>query len=234
MPTTYALNGVNFENQEFTPSSDCAIWRRNLHDGILQGMAITVAGSGIKVAAGWIMAGGKELQLPAAITVPATEQTSGFARLVVNVDLSKTSTEQSFQQGWISIEYANSRAAFPTLTKGDLAGSGTIYQMQLCVVTLGAAGVTGIVSTCGYSHAHALGVQLTLPAAGWANKQQTVRCDGVTADPDETHVTVTYDYASKSAFVGADVDLLSQGDGTLTFVCSATPTDPITVNVLLL
>ena len=92
MPTTYALNGVNFENQEFTPSSDCAIWRRNVHDGILQGMAITVAGSGIKVAAGWLMAGGKEMQLPAAITVPATDQANGFARLVVYVDLSKTST----------------------------------------------------------------------------------------------------------------------------------------------
>ena len=33
MPTTYALNGVNFENQEFTPSSDCAIWRRFCETG---------------------------------------------------------------------------------------------------------------------------------------------------------------------------------------------------------
>lgn len=234
MPTTYVLNGVNFENQEFTPSSDCAIWRRNVHDGILQGMAITAAGSGIKVAAGWLMAGGKELQLPAQITVPATDQTSGFARLVVNVDLSKTSTEQRFQQGWISIEYANSRAAFPALTKDDLAGSGTVYQMQLCVVTLGTAGVTGIVSTCGPAHAHAAGVQLTLPASGWANNQQTVRCDGVTADPDETHVTCTYDYASKTAFVAADIDCIAQGDGTLTFACSVVPSEAVTVNVLLL
>lgn len=231
MPTTYALNGVNFENQEFTPSSDCAIWRRCVHDGILQGMAITAAGSGIRVAAGWLMAGGKELQLPAAITVPATEQTSGFARLVVNVDLSKTSTEQSFQQGWISIEYAATRAGFPSLSTGDLAGSGTVYQMQLCVVSLGTAGVTGIVSTCGYARAHALGVQLTLTAAGWANKQQTVRCDGVT---DDANVTVTYAPASKAAYVSADIDCISQGDGTLTFGCSVVPTEAVTVNVLLL
>ena len=234
MPTTYPLNGVNFENQEFTPSSDCAIWRRNVHDGILQGMAITVAGSGIKVAAGWLMAGGKELQLPAAITVPATDQTSGYARLVVNVDLSKTSTEQSFQQGWISIDYASSRAGFEPLTKYDLAGSGTLYQMALCVVSLQNSTISGIVSTCGYAHAHALGVHLTLPASGWVNGQQTVRCDGVTADQNETHVTVTYDYAGKSAFLSADIDCVAQGDGTLTFAATVTPTEAVTVNVLLL
>lgn len=233
MPTTYALNGVNFEAQEFTPSSDCAIWRRCVHDGILQGMAITVAGSGIKVAPGWIMAGGKELQLPTAITVPATEQLSGFARLVVNVDLSRTATEQSFQQGWIEIEYANSRNAFSSLVKGNLAGSGTVYQMVLCVVSLGSAGITGIVSTCGYAYAHALGIQLTLLASGWANDQQTVRCDGVTADSDETHVLCTYAVASKEDFLGADIDLIAQGDGTLTFRCSATPTVDIAVNILL-
>ena len=233
MPTTYALNGVNFEAQEFTPSSDCAIWRRCVHDGILQGMAITVAGSGIKVAAGWIMAGGKELQLPAAITVPATEQLSGFARLVVNVDLSRTATETIFQQGWIEIEYANSRDAFAPLTKGDLAGSGTVYQMVLCVVSLGSAGITGIVYTCGYAHAHALGVQLTLPASGWSNLQQTVRCDGVTADPDETHITCTYAVASKADFLSADIDLIAQGDGTLTFSCAAAPSVDIPVSLLL-
>lgn len=233
MPTTYALNGVNFENQEFTPSSDCAIWRRCVHDGILQGMAITVAGSGIKVAAGWLMAGGKELQLPAAITVPATDQANGFARLVVNVDLSKTATEQSFQQGWIAIEYASSRAGFTALTKGDLAGSGSIYQMQLCVVSLSNSTISGIVTTCGYAYAHDLGVQLTLPATGWVNKQQTVRCDGVTADQNETHVTVTYDYASKAAFVSADIDCIAQGDGTLTFACGVVPTEAVTVNVKL-
>ena len=230
MPTTYALNGVNFENQEFTPTSDCAIWRSCISDGILQGMAITAAGSGIKVAAGWLMAGGKQLQLPAQITVPATDQVSGFARLVVNVDLSQTSTEQSFQQAWISIEYASSREAFPALTQGDLAGAGTVYQMQLCVVTLGAAGVTGIVTTCGPAHARAAGIQLELTVAGWVNSQQTVRCDGVRSD---TLVTVTYAPASKAAYISADIDCIAQGDGTLTFEAAAVPEESVYVNVKL-
>lgn len=233
MPTTYALNGVNFENQEFTPTSDCAIWRSCISDGILQGMAITAAGSGIRVAAGWLMAGGKQLQLPAQITVPATDQVSGFARLVVNVDLSQTSTEQSFQQGWISIEYASSREAFPALTQGDLVGTGTVYQMVLCVVSLGSAGVTGVVSTCGPAHARAAGIKLELPATGWVNKQQTVRCDGVTADPDKTHVTVSYARESKAAYISADIDCIAQGDGTLTFEAAAVPEVAVYVNVKL-
>jgi len=230
MPTTYALNGVNFEEQEFTPTSDCAIWRSCISDGILQGMAITAAGSGIKVAAGWVMAGGKELQLPAAITVPATEQLSGFARLLVNVDLSRTSTEQSFLQGWISIEYASSREAFATLTQGDLAGTGTVYQMVLCVVSLGSAGVTGVVYTCGPAHGRAAGVQLTLPASGWSDNRQTVRCDGVRSD---VIVRASYDPASREDYLSAGVFLAAQGDGTLTFAADLLPLTDLTVNILL-
>lgn len=236
MPTTYALKGVNFDEQEFSPSSDCALWRRTVSDGILQGLAISASGSGIRLTAGWIMAGGKELQLPSTLTIPATGATSGFARLVVNVDLTRSSTEQSFLQGWISIEYASSRSGFAALAQDDLAGTGSIYQMVLCVVSLGATGVTGVVWTCGAVYAHHTGLQLTLSASGWANNQQTVDCDGVLADPDRCHVFYSFaptSAANREAYQSAGIWLSAQGDGTLTFTCDAAPDADVAVVIYL-
>lgn len=234
MPTTYALKGVNFDEQEFSPSSDCALWRRTVCDGILQGLAISASGSGIRLTAGWIMAGGKELQLPATITIPATGATSGFARLVVNADLTRTSTEQSFLQGWISIEYASSLDGFGALTRDDLAGTGSLYQLVLCVVSLGASGVTGVVWTCGSAHAHAAGVQLTLPRSGWSGNRQTVRCDGSWADETRVHVIPCPAPGYEDDFYAAVLRAAAQGDGTVTFSCVTAPAQDILVNVLLL
>ena len=235
---SYALNGVNFTDQQFTPSSDCAIWRKLVADGILEGMAITAVGSTLNVAAGWLMAGGKQLQLPAAISVPCTGASSGKARLVVNVDLSKTATEETFSQGWIDLEY---EADWTTLTQDDLAGSGTIYLMVLAVVELSSGGITGIVQTCGEAYGRGRGVAVTLPAASWAATvvdgvtvyRQTTRVDGVLADATKCNVTVSYAWPSKQAYQGADVDCIAQGDGTLTWNAVVLPTVDITANVLL-
>lgn len=224
---SYALNGVNFVDQPFTPTSDCAIWRRCISDGILTGMAISAAGSSLSVAAGWLMAGGKELQLPAAITVPVTDAVSGKARLVVTVDLSKTATETTFNQAQIDLEY---EANYSTLVQGDLSAAGTKYQMVLCEVSLGAAGITGIVSTCGYAHAQALGVQVTLTAAGWSSSVQTVRCDGATAS---NNIQACGAPASLDAYRAAGIRLTGQGAGTITFSCASVPDADLTVNVLI-
>ena len=224
---SYALNGVNFVDQPFTPSSDCAIWRRAVSDGILDGMAISAAGSSLTVQPGWLMAGGKELQLPAAITVPVTEATSGKARLVVNVDLTKTATELSFLQAWIELEY---EASYADLTQQDLSASGTIYQMILAEVSLSAGGISAITRTCGPAHGRAAGILVELPAADWSGNSQTVRVDGVHAD---SNIVVTYAPAYKSEWLSSDIDCTAQGEGTLTFTAAAAPTSLVKANVLL-
>ena len=228
---SYALNGVNFEDQQFTPSSDAAIWRHCISDGRLEGLALTASGSGVNITAGWLMAGGKELQLPAAITAACDQAVSGYARLRVKIDLSQTATESVFSQAAIYVDYANSIGAFASLTQQDLAAGGTVYEMVLCVVSLGAAGVTGIVATCGDAHAKAAGITVDLPANGWLNKAQTVRVDGVHSD---TNVVVSWADGYKAAYVGADIDCSGQAEGALTFSCAAVPDDLVQVNVLLL
>lgn len=225
---SYALEGVNFVDQQFTPTSDCALWRRCVYNGILDGMAITYSGSSLNVAAGWLMAGGKELHLPSAITIPVTDAVSGKARLVVTVDLTKTATEQTFNQAWIDLEY---EANYTTLAKNNLAASGTKYMMVLCEVSLGPAGITSIDWTCGEAHSRALAATLTLTAAGWSSNQQTVRCDGATTT---CNIIVAGHVSDLDDYRAADIRLINQYAGSLKFSCASVPSSNIRVNVLIL
>lgn len=233
---SYPLAGVNFTDQQYTPSSDCAIWRSCISDGVLTGFALSSAGSSLSIAPGWIMCGGKELQLPSALTIPVTGAVSGYARVLAVVDLSgtssydKTTGVNTFTQAQLELEYSPSRDGFADLTQEDLTNGGTVYQMVVCVMSLGSAGITGIVSACGYAHAQALGVQVTLTAAGWSSSVQTVRCDGATAS---NNIQACGAPASLDAYRAAGIRLTGQGAGTITFSCASVPDADLTVNVLI-
>lgn len=236
---SYPLAGVNFTDQQYTPSSDCAIWRSCISDGVLSGFALSSAGSSLSIAPGWIMCGGKELQLPSALTIPVTGAVSGYARVLAVVDLSGTSSYDettgvnTFTQAQLELEYSPSRDGFADLTQEDLTNGGTVYQMVVCVMSLGSAGITGIVSACGSAHGRAAAASVTLTAEGWANNLQTVRCDGVTADEARCHVQASYAPASRDGYRSAGVYLAAQGDGIITFGCDAEPAEDLTVNILL-
>jgi hypothetical protein len=74
------------------------------------------------------------------------DATSGFARLLVTLDLTKTSTEETFGQIEFSLEYAASEDGFLALVQEDINLSGAKYQIVAAVVSLGTGGITGIVS----------------------------------------------------------------------------------------
>lgn len=71
---------------------------------------------------------------------------------------------------------------------------------------------------------------ITLLKDNWSGGEQTVACSDVT---ETNTVTVGWDAASKDAYVAAGIWCESQGNGTLTFTCSTTPTVNITVNVII-
>jgi len=75
------------------------------------------------------------------------------------------------------------------------------------------------------------GVAVVLAAAGWASKKQTVNVSGVTAG---NNVLVAAAPASRSVWNDAEVYCSGQGDGTLTFSCSSTPSADVTANVVIL
>lgn len=69
-----------------------------------------------------------------------------------------------------------------------------------------------------------------LSASGWSENEQTVSVTGVTA---LNTVIVVPSPASQAAYLGAGVVCTEQENGTLGFVCSATPASNITVNILI-
>lgn len=73
-------------------------------------------------------------------------------------------------------------------------------------------------------------LQVTLTAAGWSNGSQTVTATGVTAT---NTVWVSSDTASRENYRDAQVWCSAQGANSLTFICDDTPTNAITVNVVI-
>lgn len=138
--------GVTFTKQAVSPSDDAIVRRALLSDGILTGCAFTYSGSTLTMAAGHLMICGRQIKHPASQNWAVVDATSGFARLVLTIDMTRTATKDTFDQVVDSIEYASAVDGFVNLEQSDINGSGTRYQIAACVVSLGAGGITGIVS----------------------------------------------------------------------------------------
>ena len=138
--------GVTFTKQAVSPSDDAIVRRALLSDGILTGCAFTYSGSTLTMAAGHLMICGRQIKHPASQNWAVVDATSGFARLVLTIDMTRTATKDTFDQVVDSIEYASAVDGFVNLEQADINGSGTRYQVAACVVSLGAGGITGIVS----------------------------------------------------------------------------------------
>lgn len=70
-----------------------------------------------------------------------------------------------------------------------------------------------------------------LTVSGWSSNYQTVAVRGVTAS---SNIIVTAAPASYIAYAEAGVRCTGQGSGALSFACEETPTQALTVNILIL
>ena len=140
-----SLTGITFANQKITPSDDGRLYGAMLADGILTGCGITFAAATLSVAEGSLLIGTRELRTSGE-TLSITGASSGYARVIIDIDLTRAATKTSFEQAQFKIQYAASVSAFPALIQQDINGSGTHYQAEFCVVSLGTAGITGIES----------------------------------------------------------------------------------------
>mgnify|MGYP002512313983 CR=1 FL=1 len=152
------FQGVTFASQSVAPIDDAQLNRAMLPDGILSGCSITYSGSTLTLAAGYMIACGRIFQITAARNWAVVDATSGVARLVLTIDLTKTATESAFDQISFGIEYASAENGFVNLTQDDINVAGTRYQVTVAVVSLGAGGITGIVSQMEKSRAEGGGL----------------------------------------------------------------------------
>lgn len=141
-----SLTGITFANQKITPSDDGRLYGAILADGILTGCGITFAAATLSVAAGSLLIGTRELRTSGE-TLSVTGATSGYARVIIDIDLTRAATKTSFEQAQFQIQYAASLDAFASLEQQDINTAGTHYQTVFCVLSLGTAGITGVVSS---------------------------------------------------------------------------------------
>lgn len=140
-----SFQGINFSSQHIVPSDDGRLYEAIFEDGALYGCELSYVGAALTIGAGYLMIGGREIEITEDEVFNINEATSGYAQLVMTIDLTQTATIGAFNQVSIDVRYASTEAGFASLIKDDINGAGTKYQQQLALVSLGTGGITGIV-----------------------------------------------------------------------------------------
>lgn len=193
------IKGINFDNQLVTAKDHGKLFRALYNDGVLSGISLSYSGTTLTIGGGYIIAAGREIRLTAEETVSITG-TTGYARVLVQIDLAQEATETAFSQASLVTQYAASTSEFAALTQEDVNISGTVYQAVLCVLSLGTAGITGIVSKLG---------ACTIGTDKLADKSVTpAKLSGVTY----SSIGLTTDQVRKITYGTADPSGGSNGD----------------------
>ena len=220
------FTGVTFAQQKVLPSDDAIIRRAILPDSILYGCDLSYSGSTLTMASGQLLICGRQIRHPSSQNWAVVDATSGYARLLLTVDLTRSSTKESFDQVIDTVEYASALDGFAELEQANINVSGSRYQVVVCVVSLGAGGITGIVSRLGNAATHQL-LTATIPTT-WSQAGNvytlTLPVAGILAT-DTPHITpvLSSDYATRQAQKEAFGIIASgraeTGDGNITFTC---------------
>ena len=227
------IKGITFSNQAVTPKDDGQINAHILTDGILSGCELSYSVFTFSIAPGYLIAAGRLMRVPAAIYKAVDQASSGYARIVLTIDLTKTATIEEFEQSQLEIQYAATQNGFPSLVQGDINGSDTEYQTVIAVVSLGSAGITGMIFSMGAAKVKNAATAYTVILSGWLNNSVTVDAPGVTAPPEDNAVIVSPHPDSYLVWMESVVRVQTQGNGVLTFACEDVPTEPVKANILI-
>jgi hypothetical protein len=209
---------VTFEGCHIAPSDDGAAWAACMTDGISSGCDITKSGSTITITAGKIVAAGRTVRVPSSGTLSSSND---YARVILTIDL----TQSGDSRAAITVQSRTSSNLWSSLTKDDINGSGTKYQLVLAIISGG-----NIVWKCGRAHSRGFGTQVTIATGDWSSNACTKYVDGILSD---TNAIVTYAPSSKAVWEANGVYAYSQANGTITFKCATTPGSSVTANILL-
>ena len=222
------FRGITFPYQKVAPADDAAVRRALLRDGILAGCDLSYSGFTLKMQPGYALACGRQFRHDAVEKWRMDGATSGYARLLLTIDMTEASTEDTFEQIQTTVEYASKVSNFPALIQEDLNNGGTTYQISVCVVKLSSNGISKVVSSWSSTGMRIYRKVLTLPADEWTEKAQTVAVDGL--DPDYTVIS-TPAAGSQDAYVEYGVRASAQADGALTYTCEDVPDVDLMINV---
>ena len=123
-----SIHGVNFDNQTVTAKDHGHLFHCVIVDGIMSGCELSFSGTSLVITPGYLLIGGREMKLTANTTVIVSGSTTGFARVLITIDLTKAATADTFEQADFQIQYANTATGFSALNQEDINRTGTTYQ----------------------------------------------------------------------------------------------------------
>lgn len=140
------IKGYVFANQLASNEVDSMIYRKMLdyNDGIFKGMELSNTSTTITVHEGIIMIAGRPVGIVGNESVTAGTDTA-FCKLVMEIDLSKESTESNFEQA--SLKIIKSTSNYPNVTQEDMDNDGQLYQVELARFKTSLNGITDFTDT---------------------------------------------------------------------------------------
>lgn len=138
------IKGFRFTNQLANAEVDARIHQEflNKNDGIFYGMELSYTNSSITVSEGLCEIAGRPVAVIDNETV-AVGTENLYCLLVLEIDLSKDSTKDTFNQA--SFKLLTSSTSYPTVTQQDINmynGSNNLYQLEFARFKSGTVGVT--------------------------------------------------------------------------------------------
>lgn len=140
------FQGVTFAKRRISPAYEAVVNRAMFADGILTGCNLRISGFRLSMEPGQLMICGRQIRNPAVQSWSFAGKNSGFARLVLTIDMTKASSRNNFDQVFATVEYSTNEYGFLPLQQQDINAAGIRYQVEICKVSLAATGISGIVS----------------------------------------------------------------------------------------
>lgn len=137
------IKGFRFTNQLANAEVDARIHQEflNKNDGIFYGMNISKTNNSITIAEGLCEIAGRPVAVIDTETVNVGTNTS-YCLLILEIDLSKESTKDVFEQ--VSFKILESSSAYPSVTQEDINmynGENNIYQLEFARFRTGSTGI---------------------------------------------------------------------------------------------
>ena len=143
------IKGCTFDNQYVSSRTDGGLYESIFPgDGKVWGCSMSVTSSTLTIQPGELIIGGRILWVDGATQIDISNPIAdGYGQIVLTIDLSKTSSTETFEQVELSAVYS-ATDVFPALTKGKINSQNgdMVYQAEMAVVSIAGGNVTGIVS----------------------------------------------------------------------------------------
>lgn len=138
------IKGFRFTNQLANAEVDARIHQEflNKNDGIFYGMELSYTNSSITIAEGLCEIAGRPIAVIDSETVAVSTE-SLYCLLILEIDLSKESTKDTFNQA--SFKLLTSSTSYPTVTQQDInkySGTDTVYQLEFARFRSGSTGIS--------------------------------------------------------------------------------------------